>query len=410
MKYYACIVCLVIPFLSPGQLLEIKAVLKLPNSVNSDVEESMPLLSPDGKTLYFSRILDPENIGGVYSGSDVWTSRKDVVTRRWGKAGNEQLNINTKGNNTVVGMNKDGSTLYVMNTSPGKAPKGIYFIRKFGQAWSKPELIRIPDLSTDGFLGMFVSSDFDVIFLSMKAQDGYGEEDLYITTRDNVGHWSKPANLGATINTKGFEISPFLSTNKKRLYFASNGHPGLGDADVFYSDRLYDSWETWSTPRNMGEQINSKSFDAYFSLYGDSVGYFTSNRSGKLADIYSASLAITFIKDDVAKYLTQAEVAELVGSATMEIRFDKGASGLKASQNELLFYIVNKIVTRADIKLQLVMNDVQANELNAERIQTLSDKLKSLGLSGYRVEIANVPNGKRDNTLPDGAIRIMLFR
>src|SRR5260221_7598532 len=190
MKYLACTLFLVIPFLSAGQLLDIKEVLKLPNSVNSDVEESMPLLSPDGKTLYFSRILDPDNVGGVYSGSDVWTSLQDVVSRRWGKAGNHQLNINTKGNNSVVGMNKDGSTLYIMNTSSGKPPKGIYFIKKYGETWSRPELIRIPDLSTEGFLGVFVSSDFDVIFLSMKTQDGYGEEDLYITTRDSVGHWS----------------------------------------------------------------------------------------------------------------------------------------------------------------------------------------------------------------------------
>ena len=130
MKYFACILFLVIPFLSGAQLLDFKDVVRLPGSVNSNVEESMPLLSPDGKTLYFTRMMDPENMGGVYSGSDVWTSRLDVSTGRWGKAGNRQLDINTKGNSTVVGMNKDGTTLYLMNTWPGKSPKGIYFIKK----------------------------------------------------------------------------------------------------------------------------------------------------------------------------------------------------------------------------------------------------------------------------------------
>jgi hypothetical protein len=410
MKYFACIVCLVIPFLSPGQLLEIKAVLKLPNSVNSDVEESMPLLSPDGKTLYFSRILDPENIGGVYSGSDVWTSRKDVVTRRWGKAGNEQLNINTKGNNTVVGMNKDGSTLYVMNTSPGKAPKGIYFIRKFGQAWSKPELIRIPELSTEGFLGVFVATDFDVIFLSMKAQDGYGEEDLYITIRDSVGHWSKPINLGTTINTKGYEISPFLSDDKKRLFFASNGHPGLGDADIFYSDRLYDSWEVWSPPRNLGESLNSKGFDAFFSIYGDSLGFFASNRSGTMADIYAVKVAVVNRHEEVAKrYLSQRETGELVGAALLEIRFDKNSSSLSAAQNELLFYVASKVLTKSDIKLQLTMSEGEGQELSQKRLAAVAEKLKLLGMSSYRLELSVVKPGK-GNPSPEGVLKVLLFR
>src|SRR6185503_14219383 len=96
------------------------------------------------------------------------------------------------------------------------------------------------------FLGMYISPDCDVILLSMKKDDSKGQEDLYVSLKDAAGQWSIPRNLGPVINTRGFEMSPFLSPDKKRLYFASNGHRGLGDADIFYSNRLDDSWERWS--------------------------------------------------------------------------------------------------------------------------------------------------------------------
>src|SRR5260221_6081554 len=125
MKYFICILFLAIPLLSQAQLLDFKDVMRLPASVNSNVEESMPLRSPDGKTLYFARTLEPENKGGVYSGSDVWISRWDGSTGRWGKSTNPS-EFNTKGNNTVVGVNKDGTTLHLTDAWPRKGPKGHY--------------------------------------------------------------------------------------------------------------------------------------------------------------------------------------------------------------------------------------------------------------------------------------------
>src|SRR5690606_29412745 len=244
---------------------------KLSGNVNSEYEETYPLLAPDGKTLYFSRVLHPENHGGKFSGSDVWLSTYDPTKRTWSKATNEKGLYNGSGNNAVIGISSNGQTLYLMNTTAGKKSNGIYFSKKSGKSWSKPELIPIEGLEPLGFMGFYVSPDFDVIFVSMKALDSRGEEDLYVSIKNSSGQWTKPKNLGSSVNTKGFEISPFLSSDKKRLYFSSNGHKGFGDADIFYCDRLYNSWDTWSTPKNLGEKLNSKNFDAYFSMYGDSL-------------------------------------------------------------------------------------------------------------------------------------------
>jgi len=396
MKYFVFIFLYIIPFLSWAQLLDFKDVNRLPSSINSTFEESMPLLSPDGKTIYFTRILDPENLGGVYSGSDVWTSHIDVSTGRWTKASNTQLDINTKGNSTVVGMNKDGSTLYLMNTTAGKSLKGIYFIKKVGQIWTKPELIRIPDLETDGFLGIFVSSDFDVIFLSMKAQDGYGEEDLYVSTRDTLGH------------------SPFLSADKKRLFFASNGHPGFGDADIFFSERLYDSWEVWSAPRNLGEKLNSKGFDAFFSIYGDSVAYFSSNRSGGLADIYSAKVApeAAPVKDLAGRhYLSEKQIRDLFGTQ-LDLRFKRDVSDLNEEQKQVLGKINNTILSKNEIRCALLaLKNPETNDLEIckKRLLVILDQLKRSGIEGSRITFGIEPSEKKSpNDLE--TVRIRFYR
>ena len=414
MKYFSCILFLVIPFLSRAQSLDFKDVMRLPTTINSNVEESMPLLSPDKKTLYFSRMLDPENMGGVFSGSDVWTSHVDGTTGRWGKASNRELDVNTKGNNTVVGMNKDASILYLMNTLSGKPPKGVHFIKKVGGAWSKPELMRIPNLETDGFLGVYVSPDFEVIFLSMKGQDSFGEEDLYVTTRDSLGNWSRPINLGTTINTKGFEISPFLSADKKRLYFASNGHPGFGDADIFFCDRLYDSWEVWSAPRNLGENLNSKGFDAFFSIYNDSVAYFSSNRSGGLSDIYSAKVApqTAPIKDVTSRrYLSDKEIKDLFGTQ-LDLYFKREVSDLSDDQKQILGKINNSVLSKNEIRCALLaLKNPETNDLEIckKRLLVILDHLKRSGIEGSRVTFGIEPSGKMSPNDQE-TVRIRFYR
>src|SRR5258706_3289403 len=411
--YFACVLFQVIPFLSEAQLLDYKDVMQLPSSVNTNVEESMPLISPDGKTLYFTRMMDPENVGGAYSGSDIWTSRLDAVTGRWAKASNRNLDINTRGNSTVVGINNAGNTVYLLNTLPSKSPKGIYFIKKIGETWTKPEVIRIPDLETAGFLGVFVSPDFDVIFLSMNVEGGFGEEDLYVTTRDSLGQWMRPVNLGTTLNTQGFEISPFLSGDKKRLVFASNGHPGMGDSDIFVSERLYNSWEVWSAPRNLGENLNSKGFDAFFSIYGDSVAYFSSNRSGGLSDIYTDKAApAASVKDVVTRqYLSDKEIQELFGAQT-DLYFKREVSDLSESQKQTLGRITNSALSKNEIRCALLaLKNPETNDLEIckKRLLAILDHLKRTGIEGSRITFGIEPTEK---AAPDNqeTVRIRFYR
>jgi hypothetical protein len=395
--------------LSLAQYLEFSNVIKLSGAVNSEAEESMPMLSADGKKLFFARSIYDGNIGGRYAGQDVWISENS--SGEWRKADNRFADINNKNNNVVIGTGKDSKILYYMKSSPSEKLEGIYFSKFIHNTWTKPAFIRIPGINNQDFIGFFVSPDFDVIFLSMRGANSHGEEDIYISTKNVAGEWSVPKNIGVTINTSGFEIAPFLSADKKRLYFSSNGHPGYGDADLFYSERLYDSWETWSTPVNLGEQVNSKKFDAYFSMYGDTVGYFTSNRDAKLADIYKVKVSQgSGILARGQRYLNASELANYVGKNVIrKIIFENKATTLNAAQKELLYYITNKVFLKKEVGFHIVVKEEENAKLTQERVKAIETELRRAGIEATRIYTEQTPGAVKTNANA-GVIEIMLFK
>ena len=122
-----------------------------------------------------------------------------------------------------------------------------------------------------------VSSDGQAMFFSSNRDGGFGGMDLYVSRK--VGDaWGEPVNLGPNVNTEGNEMFPFLSSIGT-LYFASDGHAGLGGLDIFFSEE-YNG--TYLSPLNMGAPINGNS-DDFSLLYDDAAdrGYFCSNRAGR---------------------------------------------------------------------------------------------------------------------------------
>ena len=406
-QFCVAVFFLVVSISSQCQVLEFTSAVKLPATINSDAEEGMPLLSPDGKRLLFARALYDGNKGGVYAGQDVWIS--DYGTNGWKKASND-LTVNNKNNNSVVGIGKDGKTFYFVNASPFQKMEGIYAFSGLNPSRSdRPWLITIPGIENYDFIGFYVSPDVDVIFLSMKAPDSHGNEDLYYSVKEADGLWTKPRSLGATINTFGFEMSPFLSADKKRLYFSSNGHGGLGDADIFYSERIYDSWETWSVPVNLGSGVNSNKFDAYFSIYGDTLGFFASNREGRYADLYQVNVreAKTILKKG-EHYLTQDEWNSLVGkNVSASFAFPHQSTLLTPGQKELLFYIANKLMLNREIKFHLVVKEEEASDLSGERMKAMQEHLKQLGIDPVRISSGQVSEIEKSSR---GVVELRLFQ
>jgi outer membrane protein OmpA-like peptidoglycan-associated protein len=133
-----------------------------------------------------------------------------------------------------------------------------------------------PTLSYDGKT-LYFASDMD---------GGQGSKDLYKCERTASG-WSKPENLGATINSKYAEIFPFVSQDGKQLYFASSREEGTG-LDIYKSDNINGNW---TKPVKLDEPINSDKDDFAFVINPDATtGYITSNRNGKNDDLYEFNL------------------------------------------------------------------------------------------------------------------------
>src|SRR5688572_29053020 len=108
-----------LPLLGWSQQWDFGTLRKLPPIINSQYEDILPMQSPDGKTLFFSRAASPENVGGKFAGTDVWISMYDEATSEWRKPENEKI-FNDKGTNAVIGINETGDEVYLLITTGTK--------------------------------------------------------------------------------------------------------------------------------------------------------------------------------------------------------------------------------------------------------------------------------------------------
>ncbi len=275
---------LVASFSTNAQFWNFTDPVALPGTVNSPTaEENMPVFSKDSSILYFVRTFEESNTGGLYD-QDIWQSTRQ---EDGSYADLKRVkNLNNKFNNSTVGISKDGSVMYLLNTYEGKRDmkKGIAFSDGKAGKWGAPEAIKIPNLDIQGdFYGFHVSEDGNTIIISYEGPGTLGKEDLYVSVKTEA-LWSEPLHMGSSINSSGFEISPFLNSSQDTLFFSTDGMGGEGDADIFYSVKQ-GSWTNWSKPVNLGNRINSPKFDAYFNYTGQ-FAYWSSNRDHEGSDIY----------------------------------------------------------------------------------------------------------------------------
>ena len=254
----------------------------LGKSVNTEYEEMMPRISPDGQTLYFVRTKHPGNVGGRGGGQDVWMARRKA-DGSWGNATRLPEPINNERHN-FVGAVGGGHDLLVLGNGYGKERPGIAISRRVGSLWGPPSDV----MAFEGgqFLSFHCTPDLSYLILSLSTDSE--QENLYVSMRVD-GRWENPLPLGPDINTKGSETAPFLSEDGKRLFFTSTGHHShMGGGDMYMVKRLDDTWQKWSEPIHLGEAVNTAGYDGYICLDSrEETAYFTSGPSSRdLGDIY----------------------------------------------------------------------------------------------------------------------------
>lgn len=267
----------------------------LGKNVNSEFQELTPIISSDGNTLYFVRNDDPSNIGKDKSKNDIWVS--NISGNNFSKAKNIGRPINNSGHNILVGVTADNNSVLLSGTYTAfgeSITDGISISSKLKDgSWSIPRELQIDNFShSSDHISYTVSVDLQIIIMSIKNKNSYGHNDLYVSFRKPNGTYTEPKNLGNTINTNKEEGTPFLAADGKTLYFFSKGHPGYGSADIFVSRRLDETWTNWSIPLNLGSNINSEMWDAYFSIdaKGEYAYFVSSNNAIGEEDIFRVKL------------------------------------------------------------------------------------------------------------------------
>lgn len=317
-------------YLAAGILIE-----QLDKNVNSEYNEYNPLLSPDGKVLYFSRKNHPQNVGGVEDKEDIWYSELDD-NGKWTLAKNMGTEFNNAYPNfaNTISSTPDGkSVIMVLGNryikDGKKSVAGVSISSHVGGLWTKPVNLNIVnDYNKNEKANYFLTNNRKTLLMSVQRDDSQGDRDLYVTFMQDDSVWTEPLNLGKVINTAAEESSPFLSIDDKTLFFSSKGFSGFGGSDIYVSKRLDDSWTNWSTPENMGNTINSPLEDLFFNIPANSdYAYYSRGVSENNTDIFNVKLPIIQSPEDwvtVAGKLVDARTDTPIGAKIIYERLPDG--------------------------------------------------------------------------------------
>ena len=279
--------------------------INLGNSINSKYDELRPLISPDGKTLYFIRANHPQNTyenlnteeAKKQKGSqDIWCSNLDK-DNNWSEPKHLDKPFNQRRNNTVFSITPDGNTMLVRGVYENGVfvQDGFSLSQKEANGWGPFQKLDIPDfdiLCLGNYYGGYLSNDNEVLVMYFSEIEGEDNSDIYVSLKKKDGTWSAPKKLKNGISSKSDEIAPILAPDGKTLYFASDRQGGFGSYDIYKTERLDDTYEKWSEPVNLGPTINSTESEKYYSI--DASGNFafmiTSKNSAGGSDIVKIKL------------------------------------------------------------------------------------------------------------------------
>ena len=288
--------------------------INMGKSVNTKWKEYLPSISADGSLLIFTR--RGPHYNSVFS-EDFYSSK--VEDGNWLLAENLGPMINTYGNEGAQCLSSDGTVLFftACDREDGYGRCDIYLSYLTANGWSEARNLG-PNINTKYWETQpSVSADGKELYFVSNRPEGFGGKDIYRSELQEDGFFSKPINLGPNINTEFDEMSPFIHIDDQTLYFASKGHVGMGDFDLFISRRDPES-NSWDIPENLGYPINT--YDIENSLVVSSDGktaYFTSNKSGfGEEDIFYFQLPARLQAEEIneleLEILTQERGAEIV--------------------------------------------------------------------------------------------------
>tara|TARA_B100000959_G_scaffold78905_1_gene83717 strand:+ start:2648 stop:4738 length:2091 start_codon:yes stop_codon:yes gene_type:complete len=297
--------------------------------------------------------------GSAGSGVDERTGESfmDIYKTRIGKKAKwsspipEMETINSDANEGPMYLNQRGSAIYFTKCKVEKKKQlgcDIYVSQRKGKLWTEAKKLQIKVDSGVTVGHPAVSVDESTIFFSSDQTGGYGSKDIWVVQKIKRNQWSDPMNLGPAINTSGDEMFPFLHSDGT-LYFASDGHIGMGGLDILKSSP--DSNLSFTSVINLKSPINSPADDFGMIIEKDGErGYFTSNRAGGKGgdDIYQFELPpLIFTLRGV---VTDSKTGAIITSANVQlIGSDEQSKDMKTDNSGSYNYKKIKPITSYEI-------------------------------------------------------------
>ncbi|MCG8582792.1 MAG: OmpA family protein [Bacteroidales bacterium] len=315
--------------------------VNLGENINSELDEYWPSLSADGETMIFT-VLVPQDplVDDVKSlTKNAINFREDFYVSKMGgdswKEREAVISLNTMSNEGAQTLSADGNWMFftACGRKGGRGSCDIWFSRRTIDGWSKPTNLGAPVNTPFWESQPSFSSDGKTLYFVSSRPGGEGKKDIWKATivgfkKDGTPFFGKIENMGENINSAGNENSPFIHLDNQTLYFSSDGWPGMGAMDLFYSK--LDKDKGWQRPVNLGYPLNTENDEIglVITAKGD-LGYFSSDglheRDDK--DIYQFTIPqqirptpVTYIKGKVF----DNETSEVLSA---DIRINKLTNG-----------------------------------------------------------------------------------
>ena len=306
--------------------------LELPKSVNRFQSQYFPVLTADRGTLIYTGNQDSDENLYVTSIKDkVWTEPVSISDK-----------INTTQNEGTASISADGRTL-VFTSCGGRKGFGscdLFISYKQGDDWTSPQNLGLNINSGEWESQPSLSADGRTLYFVSDRKGSLGKRDIWVSKLDSTNMWAKAINVGSPVNTTEDDLSPFIHANGKTLFFASEGHVGMGGLDLYFTENQQDKWKT---PENLGYPLNT---------FEDQVALFIT------ADAKKAYYSLE--RDQEDKY-RRAKIVEIEVPASLQAKF-KATSFLKG----IVYDSQTKQKLQADIELISLKNNELLSKISSD--------------------------------------------
>lgn len=262
--------------------------------------------------------------------SDIWMVRKNE-RGEWQRPEAIESELNTEWDEGIVSFSPDGSTMYLtrsMRTPDRDTGVNIYTSTRSDAQWSAPVKFDITNDTLSSYGHPAVSPSGEYLYFASDMPGNGGKDIWRINLRERAGSLE---NLGDAINTSGDEMFPYLLTDSI-MYFASDGHPGLGGLDIFKATLTPSGG--WLV-ENMGYPINSEGddFGITFATPGKESGYFSSNRGDGRGYDHLYSFELPDLKIQISGWVLDKD-EEPVANAVIRIVGNDGSNQKAIAKND----------------------------------------------------------------------------